>query len=464
MSKTPNLRDRVSQLSIGAFLVTVIIMTTSFTIYSMRKSKILEKEIGQQLTLNIKNQIEMIIPSFLLPEQRAGMDLLLERIKADEGLEGIHVVESIEDLEYDLSGCGPQDDNITICSAPSLNSTVAISELSEAGVTYGHFVKAKKNSSSSSLQELMQLMGLILFILSIVFICFYLFATRILSKTLPVSLDQIVKWIEADIEGNRPADFNLPFKELEDLKLKISEVLDRHNRSRDQAIIGQLTSGIMHDIRTPLQSIVSAMHLVAEQEMDSPKRSSRLENLYQMCAHNLPIIGEIIETTLDGNRQIGLDPKITCLNETIERSIQLAQNYSEKRFKSIEFRSSGQVVVQHDPMQMMRVFNNLIKNALDASTEAGKEKTGARITVTSSDSRFVEITIEDSGKGINVPEDKLFRAFRTSKVRGTGLGLLITKKIVEAHNGLIKVSNESSLGGAKLTVLLPKFTSEGALL
>ncbi len=89
MTKIPTIKERVTQLSVGAFLVAIVIMMTSFTIYSMRKAKIMEQEIGEQLTSNLRTQTEMFIPSFLLPEQQLGIELLFERIKEEENLEPI---------------------------------------------------------------------------------------------------------------------------------------------------------------------------------------------------------------------------------------------------------------------------------------------------------------------------------------------------------------------------------------
>ena len=98
-----------------------------------------------------------------------------------------------------------------------------------------------------------------------------------------------------------------------------------------------------------------------------------------------------------------------------------------------------------------------MKNGIEAAAET--EATPLRkvkVSLASQD-QHIKLTIEDSGSGFKVSPDKAFRAFRTTKTRGTGLGLLISKKIVEAHNGMIMASNSSEFGGAKMEVMLPTY-------
>ena len=85
-----------------------------------------------------------------------------------------------------------------------------------------------------------------------------------------------------------------------------------------------------------------------------------------------------------------------------------------------------------------------------------------KITLVDDNSNCVKVLIEDSGNGISVTPEKVFRAFRTSKLRGTGLGLHITKKIIESHEGSIHAYNDSALGGARMVISLPKSIQNGA--
>lgn len=455
MRKVPTLRERVSQISIGTFIITIAIMLTSFILYSMKKSQIAEDHVIKELTVNLNSQVSQFLPSFLLPEQRVGIDLLLDRIKESENLEDIRIINFKSDLKKGFEKCVLNPKQISRCSTGDRYYTAIVAPLNESGFHFGYLFKAKRNISPGSLKEILQIAGLILFILGLVFSGVYIFITRLLSKTLPTALDELVKFIEADLNGKPTERMQLPFQELEGLKEKISEVLTKYNETRDQAMIGQFTSGIMHDIKTPLQSIVAATHLVEEQSPDSPKRLSRLENLHDMSMKNIPLICNIIETTLDGNRAIKIEKKDNSIINTIESS--LSNGFEQARFRNVTI-NSGTLVdspVPHDETQLTRVIQNILKNAIEAAAEnstAGIVNVSAKETLSE-----MILSIEDSGPGFSSSPEKLFSGYKTTKLRGTGLGLLISKKIVEAHGGSIRALS-SDLGGAKVEITLPKYS------
>lgn len=452
--RVQTLKEKVSQISVGVFVLTIALMLTCFTLYSMKKAKISEELVVRELSQNIEAQAAKFVPSFLLPEQRQGVDLILTRLKNGEGLSHAKILKNLNDLPVSFSNCLLNPEKTTNCASRDLNETAIIYPLNEAGTHFGYLFKSKVNTSPSSLRSVIEMVGIIVLILSLIFFFVYMSITRLLSKTLPSALDELVKWIEADLDGKSNSNIALPFQELEDLKFKISEVMDRYNKSRDQAVIGQLTSGIMHDIRTPLQSIVTSMHLVEEQEATSLKRVSRLENEHLMCKTNLPIILNIIESTLDGNRQIKIDKSESDLSSSMSKVVEMNKDFSRLRDVTVISQVSERITVRHDPVQFMRVLSNLVRNSVEAASESENTKL-VKLSV-SETSDNVLIKVEDSGPGILGRPDSIFRAFRTSKARGTGLGLLITKKIVEAHGGTIKASNASSIGGALFEVTLPK--------
>lgn len=452
---TPSLRQKVTQISIGAFILTSAIMLLGFIAYSMTKHNLAGMEVERDLQKTASTQTDQLIPSFLLPEQKDGIGLLLQRFKEHEHLSRVAIINNENEIPKGFSECTLKDGSSSCLSNDGME-TAFIYPIKESNVKFGYLFKSKKMNSSWADRDILQIVGIFTIMLFFLFLTVYIVVVRVLSKTVPLSLDKLVEWIEADLTDKKTHLSNLPFKELEDLRNKISEVMERHNRSRDQAIVGQVSSGIMHDIKTPLQSIVIALHLVDEQEKNSPKRQARLENLFLMCRNNLPIIGDIIETTLDGNRQILINKKSSNIRTTLEDSVQYTKEYSRLRKVAVEIDSPDEILIEHDSTQLVRVVNNLLKNGIEAASAYQQSAPKVKISVQEHDDSHIKLTVEDSGEGIQGSPEKIFRAFRTSKVRGTGLGLLITKKIVEAHNGIIYASNSSSLGGAKMEVLLPR--------
>ena len=240
-------------------------------------------------------------------------------------------------------------------------------------------------------------------------------------------------------------------KEISDIANQLYESF----RQRDQAVIGKLTSGIIHDIKTPLQSIVAAIYLLdTKGRANSNRRKEFLENLADRCKDNIPIIGEIIETTLDMNREIHISRQTQDLIGTIESAVKINQERCSHRDGEIKIAYNGSVVVAHDSVQLARVFDNLIKNGIE-SVDGYNKSPRIKITVVEKTDELISIKFEDNGPGIPRAPEEMFQVFQSSKTHGTGLGLHNSKKIVEAHKGKLTAASDSTLGGAKFEIHLP---------
>jgi C4-dicarboxylate-specific signal transduction histidine kinase len=131
-----------------------------------------------------------------------------------------------------------------------------------------------------------------------------------------------------------------------------------------------------------------------------------------------------------------------------------------------EVQSHGLAVTHHpapaapkvlgDRTQLQQVFVNLTVNAIQAMTEAETTRRTLVIRTTPVDPHMLCCTVEDSGPGINPDHlDHLFDSFFTTKDPGLGLGLAISRSIIEAHGGNIRADNESAFGGARFRFTLP---------
>jgi signal transduction histidine kinase len=459
---TPTLKQRVTQISLGAFFATSAVLLAGFIIFSIAKRDLAQKEIERDLKRNATQQIEQLIPSFLLPEQTDGVKLLLDRIVQSDELSHALIISSASQMPDGFSDCRVSAESSSTCFSEDGKETALVVPITEASQKFGFFVKTKHNTSAFAANDILQLAGLIAFMLGITFVGIYIFIARVLSKTLPKALDRLVEWIEADL-SDRPANIStLPFAELEALHKKISEVMKRHSEAREQAVIGQLTSGIMHDIRTPLHSIVSALYLVEKYPAGNPKRIVALEELARSCRDHVPLIGEIIETTLDGGRKIHVDRKEQDLVATVREALELCEKMRGLRNVEVSLDLPESLYVSHDRVQLGRVLHNLIKNAIEAASEASQNRS-VHISIKNLEAVGVEVVVDDSGTGIVGSPDRLFRAFQSTKTRGTGLGLLVSQRIAEAHFGKITASNRSKVGGARFSVTLPSQTSEASI-
>jgi signal transduction histidine kinase len=455
-----SLKSKVNRISAVSFLLASALMAIGFVVYSKTKNALAEEQLLSELQRNAKQQVEQLIPSFLLPEQMAGVNLLLERIRKDESLSDIRLLSLEGHVPNGFSKCSLSPDTLTNCQNISGSETAIVVPVKEGSQHFGWIFKAKANSTAIASIDLLQMMGIFVLVMATTFVFVYVLTARILANTLPKALDGLVEWVKADLEDRSAEVPALPFKELEDLKEKIGEVLDRHAEERDQAVVGQLTRGIMHDIRTPMASVVAAMHMVERSADGDTKRASRLENLYSMAKTNLPIISKIIETTLDGSRNLVVERKEADLVATIREAIVFNKDLVEIRKAKIEYIGPEALLITHDPIQVGRVIYNLIKNGIEAATTSSSPS--VRITLIVLESGHAQISIEDNGSGFQRDASRVFRVFRSSKLHGNGLGLHVSKKIVESHFGNIRASNDSSLGGARVEFDL-KSTLAGGL-
>ncbi len=231
----------------------------------------------------------------------------------------------------------------------------------------------------------------------------------------------------------------------------ISADLSKAFSNREQAVFGQVARGIIHDLRTYLNSIHTAHQLVSENPHGSEKRSNLLEKLSTACERNLPKLQDLIKTSLDTSREISVQANSHDLTRTLESSIVNVEALAITKGVVLSANLS-RIHRAHDATQLDRVFTNLLKNAIEASEES---KVARRVSITAQlKDKHVEVLIEDTGSGIRNP-DSLFRPLKTTKPHGYGLGLFISKRIVEAHLGSISVSRSRRLGGAEFSVTLP---------
>lgn len=454
MSFRPTLKRRVLEITLGAFMMTAALTGASWVAFSFAKKEKRSEEAEQLLAQNASQQVEQLIPSFLLPEQKDGTTLLLGKIKKLEDLSEAKIVHVTSDLPKSYSHCELNPQAVSFCKSSDLLQVAALIPVQESSLHLGYVLKSRPISSGMSARDVKQFFAIFALILGLTFTVTYLFIARIFSRRITSSLDDLVQWIEADLENQPNQDLQLPFEELENLKDRIADVMERHAAARDQAVVGQLTSGIMHDIRTPLQSVVTAMLLLEKYPDSGEKRTNRLENLLTMCKANLPILGQIIETTLDGSRRVHIEAKSASLNDSVKTGIDLCSAFVSNRKATIEIFEES-IEIFHDSVQIARVVQNLVRNAVEATT-VGKPQ--IRITLSTS-SQGASIVVEDNGSGLKSSPERAFRVFQSSKLRGNGLGLHISRKIIEAHGGNIAASNNSALGGARFEVNLPNATA-----
>jgi signal transduction histidine kinase len=210
-------------------------------------------------------------------------------------------------------------------------------------------------------------------------------------------------------------------------------------QSQKMAAIGQLSSGIAHEINTPLTGISSYCQFL----LDNPGGKDNRELIVKMQDQVLRA-NKIVRTLLDFSRQKGQQALPVDLNQVLDESLALGEHKLKK--KSIVLRRENEFKrrVHGFPTRLQQLFINLFINAIDAIDDEGwisisGDETDEQVTV-----RF-----KDNGHGIRDRElEKIFDPFFTTKEvgQGTGLGLAIVYNIVKEHYGDIEVHSKVGHG------------------
>ncbi|MBS7655816.1 HAMP domain-containing protein [Candidatus Bathyarchaeota archaeon] len=220
------------------------------------------------------------------------------------------------------------------------------------------------------------------------------------------------------------------------------------------ATIGEVAMMVGHDLRNPLQVMMNIVYLAGEylkSILPNVPDHDKAEQIRELCSsmeEQIEYMNKIVSDLQDFGRPLQPQFQPTNLMRLIENTVSNIRKPETVKI-SLNFKDEFPNL-KIDGVMIQRALTNLITNAIQAMPKGG------RITImTLRRGDIALINVQDTGEGI--PEeklDKLFKPFFTTKAKGQGLGLTVTKRIVEAHGGAIKV--ESKVGvGTTFTIELP---------
>lgn len=221
--------------------------------------------------------------------------------------------------------------------------------------------------------------------------------------------------------------------------------------SEKMATIGQLVSGVAHEINNPLAAIVGFTDLLLE----NPAVPQQSKDDLQVILQEAQRTKEIVHDLLCFARQSPARREPVQINTVLRQTVKLrAYDFSSHGVEVQESLDAEVPRVVGDSQQLQQVFLNILNNAYDAVRETRQR---GRIEIqTSQHNGFVEVLFRDNGPGIANP-DRIFDPFFTTKEvgKGTGLGLSICYGIVRAHGGEIACHNNWGAAGCTFIVRLP---------
>ncbi len=213
-----------------------------------------------------------------------------------------------------------------------------------------------------------------------------------------------------------------------------------------------------HELRTPIQPLMAVIELLGDQFADGKDRVDITKAEIEILARNAKrlelLSSNILEVSRIESNALKLQKETIDINEKIRTVLEDSRSFipNEKKVLIVFEPHREPLFVQADRARMFEVLSNLIRNAIKFIEKEGT----ITIRVEKNDNGYALVSIKDTGIGI-APDmmPRLFTKFATTSGQGTGLGLFISKSIVEAHGGEIWAENNSDSKGATFSFTLP---------
>ena len=248
--------------------------------------------------------------------------------------------------------------------------------------------------------------------------------------------------------GDLGRNFNRMVEQLRESRMEI-ERLHRTQMSRAEhlATLGELATGLAHEIRNPLAGIAGVIDIIGRDLPATSPARAVVKDVRQEIARINRIVTDLLQAARPHPPQV----RKSDLNTTVEHAVMLGRQQALAKSVEITLHKDASLPeVEHDSDQIHQVLLNLLLNALQAIGPDGSVS-----VLVKQMGEMVAVEVSDNGRGIPAEDlPNIFRPFYTTKGEGTGLGLSLARRIVEDHHGRIEVT--SGVGsGTTMAVILP---------
>jgi signal transduction histidine kinase len=231
---------------------------------------------------------------------------------------------------------------------------------------------------------------------------------------------------------------------------ELAEELCREiGRNEDLTRLGELSASVAHEIRNPLCGMLLSVEVLQTKMDADDSRGVLLDNLHREAEKMEKVVNNLLHFARRYQPRL-----VPCeMADVVARSIEAVKCHLKKKQMEVKMRCSAlDCQARVDSHLLEQVFSNILLNSVDACPPGSV--LSVDLTVADEPPR-VAVAFTDEGEGIAGDQlDRIFEPFFTSKPNGIGLGLSVSKKIVEAHNGKIEVASETGKG-TTFTVILP---------
>lgn len=210
-------------------------------------------------------------------------------------------------------------------------------------------------------------------------------------------------------------------------------------RSRHLNAIGSLAAGVAHEIRNPLSSI-KGFAVYFKQRLSGNKEDEETADIMIAETERL---NRVVSQLIEFARPLTLKKEQTNMTDLVRHAVRLVDAEAKKNAVAIDVQAGEDLrEADIDPDKIKQVLLNIFLNALSAMPNGG------RLTVAITTQKdFVEVAVSDTGSGIKEEDlPRIYDPYFTSKPAGTGLGLAVVQKIMDAHGGMVQIEDKEGFG------------------
>jgi len=261
---------------------------------------------------------------------------------------------------------------------------------------------------------------------------------------------------EAETGGERVfTGFIRDLTERQQTELRLHDLQNEFAHVARVTEMGTLATSIAHELNQPLTAIANYVEAASELLADpTPERVAMVREALDECASQSVRAGQIVRRLRDFISRGESERQVVPLARLVNEASALALMSVDSRSLELDVRIGQGKLVRVDRVQIQQVLLNLIRNAVEAMADSPFRRLA--ITSRKAVKGMLEVVVADSGPGLAVEvAERLFEPFLTTKAAGMGVGLSISRTIVEAHEGRIWAES-SDLGGAAFHFTLPE--------
>jgi signal transduction histidine kinase len=240
----------------------------------------------------------------------------------------------------------------------------------------------------------------------------------------------------------------------------LQEIEQRLARAAQIATLGEASASIAHEINQPLTAIIANAHMCFESLSNDPTHVNEARCLVQDILDSGYHAADVVQRMRALFKSGPLQRVPLCINEVVNEVCRLMRREAEKRRVNLEVDlEAGLPAILGDRVQIQQVLVNLCINGMDAMDSVAERRRTLTLRTKLHDSSAIRIEVQDSGIGLQDP-DRVFETFFTTKQHGMGMGLPISRSIIELHHGQLWPQSGDA-PGTTFCFTLPMPTSGG---